>query len=514
MGWKREHLKHAKRRHHLLLHSSTSTEQNTTNSKKDYLHYPQPSLKPVVRTSAVAHSAIYSLHQRTTMSETEGCKATERHLLSDEELIEICKSYNRCDKCEQAGASRRCSRCHLVYYCNRDCQANDWKQHKKDCRPIEGMREALKTKGLAEGTRLEADETIRKQIMAENPECAICFEPMENPVVLDKCHHAYCFTCLQHWNNAQTRFPSIEELTEGTAILPGNQETKPTCPLCRQEIPDMAEAISAEISVLLVATKRKDASQAFIDKQCYTALEKLDVLKRIMTSESCERNRRDKYRYTILSFQYAIHVARKEYDMALELANETEREMSVAVENHFKIQELMRQAEELKNSPHMEDHLDKILDEVEVLCGNPHYGPEYHIDAIVQVAQVQVMLEDWESVKATYKGLMMKYGDGSYMTPQQQREAFTAMSRCAYELAEYDIAVEFGMAANSMNRYFPDSHKYLVLALRQNGNEEEAKRLAAEAVIFETPWDDDHRRKVRDYYREFFTSHGTKGLQN
>lgn len=44
-----------------------------------------------------------------------------------------------CGKCEKdltaAGIKpQRCSRCKKIYYCSRDCQAKDWKFHKKDCK--------------------------------------------------------------------------------------------------------------------------------------------------------------------------------------------------------------------------------------------------------------------------------------------------------------------------------------------------------------------------------------------
>lgn len=41
---------------------------------------------------------------------------------------------NECQNCSKQNCSLRCSRCHLVYYCNRECQVAHWKaKHKRDC---------------------------------------------------------------------------------------------------------------------------------------------------------------------------------------------------------------------------------------------------------------------------------------------------------------------------------------------------------------------------------------------
>jgi hypothetical protein len=39
-----------------------------------------------------------------------------------------------CEFCTKRGAKKRCSGCHDVYYCNKDCQKKHWKSnHKKEC---------------------------------------------------------------------------------------------------------------------------------------------------------------------------------------------------------------------------------------------------------------------------------------------------------------------------------------------------------------------------------------------
>eukprot|EP00483_Globobulimina_turgida_P007746 UN07761 len=41
-----------------------------------------------------------------------------------------------CSKCGKTDATQICSRCKCTYYCNVDCQRNDWNIHKQICKPL------------------------------------------------------------------------------------------------------------------------------------------------------------------------------------------------------------------------------------------------------------------------------------------------------------------------------------------------------------------------------------------
>jgi hypothetical protein len=40
---------------------------------------------------------------------------------------------NTCSVCQQNNATKRCSRCNLVWYCSPECQRTNWKAHKPVC---------------------------------------------------------------------------------------------------------------------------------------------------------------------------------------------------------------------------------------------------------------------------------------------------------------------------------------------------------------------------------------------
>lgn len=42
-----------------------------------------------------------------------------------------------CSVCQQEIATKRCAKCKGPWYCGRECQRKDWKQHRKQCRPVE-----------------------------------------------------------------------------------------------------------------------------------------------------------------------------------------------------------------------------------------------------------------------------------------------------------------------------------------------------------------------------------------
>ena len=40
----------------------------------------------------------------------------------------------QCGSCNNPNSKLKCSKCKLIYYCNRECQVKHWKEHKLICK--------------------------------------------------------------------------------------------------------------------------------------------------------------------------------------------------------------------------------------------------------------------------------------------------------------------------------------------------------------------------------------------
>jgi tetratricopeptide (TPR) repeat protein len=76
------------------------------------------------------------------------------------------------------------------------------------------------------------------------------------------------------------------------------------------------------------------------------------------------------------------------------------------------------------------------------------------------------------------------------------------LARCAYEMKCYEKAIAASDWAIEMNRGFPGVHKYKALAEKARGDLDAAIATMNRAVLYETPWDDDNRRRALVMYDE------------
>lgn len=54
---------------------------------------------------------------------------------SSESTVKVGASRHPCNYCYSRAASKQCSQCKQVCYCDRSCQRADWKRHKQECVP-------------------------------------------------------------------------------------------------------------------------------------------------------------------------------------------------------------------------------------------------------------------------------------------------------------------------------------------------------------------------------------------
>lgn len=424
--------------------------------------------------------------------------------MNDEELFEFCKQqYIKCDAkgCEKSIAGKgRCSSCHLVFYCSRDCQKQHWKEHKPCCWPINERKEMYEEEGKSSGAipQVEADTETRDRVLSENPSCAICLQEGDDivqPIVLGECKHVFCFSCLKHWNNVQTKSstPSFEEFLAGGGhpeLLVQDDDVVSTCPICRKEIPNIRDTIISETSLLLAAAKNKNATEELRSVNCSRALE--NVKKLADYDEWHDRAQ-------VLLFKTEIYTLQKDYENALKIGKEAVLFYKKAVDNHKRIKVLKARVDEKSVELEVDEEIFRILDEMTQIKKAGHTAPDQHIASIFHLADIQLLGKDWIGALQTYRYATQLYSKPDQMTAKQYHAIYSGTAQCQYELGEYSNAIIFGEAALKMNRYFPWAHKYVVLAYKATGQLEKAKEAAGQAVVYEAPWDDQYRAKVCEF---------------
>lgn len=80
-------------------------------------------------------------------------------LVPKEELVKICGACGVWEEVNQPRFSR-CKRCKSKYYCSKDCQKDDWKDHKGLCK--EGMTEAEVSSALQARERAAAQVSLQE----------------------------------------------------------------------------------------------------------------------------------------------------------------------------------------------------------------------------------------------------------------------------------------------------------------------------------------------------------------
>ena len=342
--------------------------------------------------------------------------------------------------------------------------------------------------------RMEMRQKIRRKALEGDPTCSLCApQALVDPVVLETCHHVFCFPCLQDWNR-------VRYLHTGRFLDP------PACPLCRQEIPEMAEILHDDI--LLLVTSAHHASESYIQKQCTEALAKMELFKEIIEAEE-DDDLVERYHGQLLGLQYAFHMVQKQYEEAVKVARQTAERLRVAVRNAEVIEVLEERIDSLEEDPNADmDRIYALEAKLNVLVTRPSATPKEHVDAVMLVALAQKLQKDWTGMYSTLVDINCRYEaereDSPGMTWLQEQEIFTQISRCHYELGEYEAAIETGSDAISIYRVIPDCHHYVALAYLAISKKQEAQQCAAEAVIYEAPWAEEQRAFTLTFYREHF----------
>jgi len=78
------------------------------------------------------------------------------------------------------------------------------------------------------------------------------------------------------------------------------------------------------------------------------------------------------------------------------------------------------------------------------------------------------------------------------------REILHAASKCSYEIGDYQEAIVQGELAIGLNRHFDGVYKYVALSHSAMGNWDQAVLTMRRAVAYETPWDEENVKRLRE----------------
>lgn len=143
----------------------------------------------------------------------------------------------QCAHCGLKGAAKRCARCHMAWYCNKECQVAAWRGHREHCKKLR-EEHAANLAAKAAGT----------------PPCSICLEPCRRAVAMaraedddappppaatappagDEQQYWCCYECAVDMAEHGVPPPVPASVVPGLGRVGG----APLCLACRPALPD------------------------------------------------------------------------------------------------------------------------------------------------------------------------------------------------------------------------------------------------------------------------------------
>ena len=411
--------------------------------------------------------------------------------------------------CRERNPTKRCSRCRTTYYCSSDCAVAHWRvEHKNYCRSVESIQ---KTQIGGDASSQESEFLTKLDGNEINAACPICLdEEIKNPIVLKKCRHAFCFSCLYQHEKHMKR-PEIS--VDG---VPSSGPKPVRCPCCRAEVDGdirrstvdklilyITKATQLHEKMMVSASENKEKLEEEFKFQCEAAAQMLSDF----TSESSDGQ--DIIQANILRISLAT--LQEDFQAALNASDEVIDIMEKCYKRHQEVCRLMAEGERLQSLPG--DHNEEItqnLQQLEALTsrGENFATREQLVSARLEKAKVYKLMENWDHAMESYRKLLEDFPEQADMTAIAHREIFASMAECLYHKGEYEMAIGTGEAAIEMNRHYDGCHKYVALSHKANGNIEKAREVMAQAVLYETPWDVENIEKARQLWLELMNTEG------
>jgi hypothetical protein len=363
----------------------------------------------------------------------------------------------------------RCSRCRCVYYCSKTCQIKHWSKHKSECRDVNILKAQLL--GSDDSNIAPVDMTQRVNAAVEMS-CGICLEDtIEKPHTLSNCQHVFCYPCLQAYQSTCKRV---------------HQPLR--CPLCRADTEDVQRKHCEAAFFYLCRAGRKPKS----------SLERKELLQ-IALSELEHLSKDDVKLYLQgMVTKMSILDMLKDHESVLTAIEEILLIDTTGRNNYDKFMKMLKEGPD-ETQEEVGEGITQLSDI------NPNsmvrMTPEQRIDIMIQKASTYENMEDWKQTMKAYKDVVYELerhlqGTTQKSTPQQY-SVLMGLSRCCYHIEEFDLAITLGEVGIPMNRHFPRAHKYVALSYKAKGDLESAIKVMSQAVLYETPWDEENMYQAK-----------------
>jgi tetratricopeptide (TPR) repeat protein len=338
---------------------------------------------------------------------------------------------NPCDCCLKEGAFLRCGQCHSVYYCDRDCQKNHWKTHKRHCKVLVTFKEETEQQNKElENFALKYDENSKEA-------CAICYEvvpPVEQLQL--PCHHIFCSSCLLHYHTNKS-------------------EAARDCPLCRGSYPspNLVQGIYENAVFYLRKANRFPAESDIHKQSVKTARREFDRLftfvKKLMPDEDLERAPK----------VLPIHVS---HLSLLMLEHKYEDVMEKSAEY------IQTYSHELVKDLPLRLNLYLKLIEAKLKLGDPQAAIDL-VDIIFR-------------------------NDGPELREHQDKvkteilEFYKVLLMACYETKQYQKGIDSGLRALDRNHYEDSIYEYIAFCYRGLGQWDTAITMMKKGIRYGQPW--------------------------
>ena len=344
-----------------------------------------------------------------------------------------------CDSCNKGDAKCRCSNCKSYYYCDINCSKLHWSNgHRAECKMITDNNKKI----TSEDTHISM---LVKKLMniSVDDKCSICLEELSitNAFILP-CNHFLCNKCI-------FELPG-KELDYGDEII----EECPQCPLCRANMPMISDLLQYlyQMSALFVqrAYRLPPASEERL--QCCTAA----------------KNQTAKIQHFLKERpigQLQLYLKLVDSDLIVCEGLDPRKGLELAKE--------LLEMKELDLS--------------------------FRIDQLINTGDCYILLEEFNEARKSFTEAF-KLCEPSMA--KRTRKIFHQLTRCYYELKDYEAALMCGDSAIEMNRHYDGVYKYLAMTHKALGNIDEAIAVMKRAVLYETPWNPENVSQVKDLLAE------------